>query len=240
MPVTAPLAMARIRSLKRDGCDALSEAWMFDAVFFDLDGTLVDTESVAIRTGVDALVIEAHPPDRAFLESLVGLDGPSARSRIAAVYPDLDVERFQAHWNLAFRQDIAAFVPLKPGALEVTARLLLPMAVVTSSRRVEAHDKIDRAGLGGRFRFVVSFDDVDFAEGARPKPDPAPYLLACRQMGLAPERCLVIEDSEPGAEAAYRAGCHVIQVPDIVPAGGRWAHRVCDSLEAALRAVALI
>jgi beta-phosphoglucomutase-like phosphatase (HAD superfamily) len=79
---------------------------------------------------------------------------------------------------------------------------------------------------------VITLDDVTAA-----KPAPDPYLLAANKLGVAPARCLVFEDSEAGAEAAHRAGCRVVQVPDVVPSEGRWAHHLAPSLlEGALAA----
>ncbi len=81
---------------------------------------------------------------------------------------------------------------------------------------------------------MITLDDV-----ARPKPAPEPYLLAAERLGLPPARCLVFEDSETGAEAAHRAGCVVVQVPDVVPSEGRWAHHLAADLVAGARAAGL-
>ncbi len=82
---------------------------------------------------------------------------------------------------------------------------------------------------------MVTVDDV-----ARAKPAPDPFLLAARLLGVDPQRCLAFEDSEPGAEAAFAAGMTVVQVPDIVPASGRFAHLVAPDLMAGARAIGLV
>ena len=107
--------------------------------------------------------------------------------------------------------------------------------MVTSSGRDEAHHKIGVVGLRAAFPTVVTVDDV-----TRAKPDPEPYLLAARLLGVSPSRCLVFEDSEAGAEAAHRAGCVVVQVPDVVQASGRWAHHVAPDLMSGARRAGLL
>ena len=90
-------------------------------------------------------------------------------------------------------------------------------------------------GLSDSFAMVVTVDDV-----VRAKPDPEPYLLAARTLGVDATRCLVFEDSEAGAEAAHRAGCTVVHVPDMVPSSGRWAHHVAADLMAGARLAGLV
>ena len=202
---------------------------MFDAILFDLDGTLVDTESIALAAGMAAFAELGHPVDEAFMHGLVGKDLPTAGRIIAQALPTLDQAALQPLWSGAFLAAVAQGLPLKPGAEALLAARLKPMAIVTSSRRTEAVHKLDVAGIAGAFAHVITYDDV-----TAPKPAPEPYLLAAARLGVAPARCLVFEDSETGAEAAYRAGCRVVQVPDVVPSAGRWAHHLArDLLEGA-------
>ena len=90
-------------------------------------------------------------------------------------------------------------------------------------------------GLGPHFAHVVTFDDV-----AAPKPHPEPYLLAARLLGVDPARCLAFEDSETGARSAHAAGMTVVQIPDIVPATGDYAHHIAPDLLTAARRLGLI
>lgn len=198
---------------------------MYDAVLFDLDGTLIDTESLAIDAGLQAFSEHGHGITRAFLESLVGTDDTSSEAAFRSALPGIDLDRVNSRYRAIYRELLSQGVPLKPGVDRLLTALRQPLAVVTSSGRDSAMNKLGIAGITAHFKRVVTRDDVTAA-----KPDPEPYLLAARLLGVSPTRCLAFEDSEPGAEAAHRAGCMVVQVPDIVPSQGRWAHHLAPDL----------
>jgi len=208
---------------------------MYDAILFDLDGTLVDTESVAIETGLAAFAQHGHEVSRAFLESLVGTDDLTAEGLIRAALPGIDLAAVSVTHAAAYDRRMDAGLAVKPGVVELLAATPLTAAVVTSSGRVSAHRKLALAGISARFDHVVTREDV-----AAPKPAPEPYLLAARLPGVPPGRCLVFEDSEPGAEAAHRAGCVVVQVPDVVPSQGRFAHHLASDLLLGARMAGLL
>lgn len=209
---------------------------MFDAILFDLDGTLIDTESLAMAAGIAAFADLGHPVSVEFLHSLVGVDLPTASRRISDSHPTLDQAALHPVWQKGFldamdRDGLA----MKSGALDLLSARLRPMGLVTSSGRTEAHRKLAKVGIAGHFDVVITLDDVSAA-----KPDPAPYLLAAARLGVDPARCLVFEDSETGAEAAHRAGCCVVQVPDVAPSTGRWAHHLAEDLVSGARLAGLV
>lgn len=208
---------------------------MYDAVFFDLDGTLIDTESIALSTGKAAFAAYGHPVDDAFMHALVGKDEPTAARIIGEALPEADLPAIHLLWREGFAAGVDAGLSLKPGAETLLAKLGRPLAIVTSTGRSGAHHKLARAGISEAFTHVVTLDDV-----RAPKPAPDPYLLAAKLFGFDPARCLVFEDSETGAEAAHRAGCVVVQVPDVVPSQGRWAHHLAPDLLSGARMAGVI
>lgn len=209
---------------------------MFDAVLFDLDGTLLDTESLALTTGIAAFASAGVAVDVAFMHGLVGRDETAVAQIMRDSFPGADLAAIRAGWQAGFDAGIEAGLTLKPGAEALLAATEgLPRAIVTSTARPGAHRKLAATGLTPHFRQVVTFNDV-----ARPKPAPEPYLLAASLLGLPPARCLVFEDSETGAEAAWQAGCIVVQVPDLVPSAGRWAHHLAPDLMTGARMAGLI
>lgn len=208
---------------------------MYDAIFFDLDGTLVDTETIAAATGILAFAAHGHAVDEAFMHSLIGKDEPTAARIIRAALPGADLESVSSHWRAGFDAGVAQGLPLKRGAADLLATPDLPRVLVTSTGREGAHRKLAIAGIAEAFAHVVTLNDVTAA-----KPAPDPYLLAASLLGVVPARCLVFEDSETGAESAHRAGCVVVQVPDIAPTVGRWAHHLAPDLLAGARMAGLI
>jgi len=201
----------------------------YDAAVFDLDGTLIDTESLCNTAGIAACADMGIEVSLAFFESLAGIhDIERVRLIAAHVGSAVDAGAFFDLWDKHCALRFADGVPLKPGVHQVLGALQtagLPLAIATSSRAGPAADKIALAGLGGYFRTVVTFDDV-----VQAKPAPDPYLLAARRLGVHPHRCIAFEDSETGARAAHAAGMTVIQIPDIHPTDGRHAHHVASTL----------
>jgi HAD superfamily hydrolase (TIGR01509 family) len=104
-------------------------------------------------------------------------------------------------------------VPVRPGARELLAAVAaagLPHALVTSSERCFMDAVL--ASTGMRFDVLVCAEDVSAA-----KPDPEPYLLAAKLLGVEPGRCFALEDSASGVASAQAAGCRVIAVPSLLP-----------------------
>jgi len=104
-------------------------------------------------------------------------------------------------------------VPVQPGARELLAEVAaagLPRALVTSSERRFMDEVL--ASTGMTFDVLVCADDVSVT-----KPDPEPYLLAAKLIGVPPGDCFALEDSPNGVASAEAAGCRVIAVPSLVP-----------------------
>ena len=192
---------------------------LFDAVLFDLDGTLVDS-TAAVRRSWVAWANE-HSVDARLLEGNHGL--PAAQI-VASV---LEPHRCQAALARIVELEIAdvAGIGVLPGAVEALAALgPATSAIVTSCTQVLAQARIAAAGLRAP-NVVVTADDV-----VSGKPDPAPYLLGARRLGVDPARCLVVEDAPSGLVAARRAGAATLAVSTTTAAHELDADAVVASL----------
>lgn len=182
----------------------------FDAVLLDMDGTLVDTEgawfeaerAVAARYGVEL-------PEAA-RAALHGLDAHGLMDALEGRY-DLRAprERFLTELGEAVA-DALRTTPARPGAVELVRELAdrgQPRAVVSNSPRAAIRATLAPHPFDAWLPVRISVDDV-----ARGKPAPDPYLVAAERLGVAPQRCLAIEDSLPGARAAVAAGATCLLV----------------------------
>lgn len=201
----------------------------YAAIIFDLDGTLLDTESIAIASGLEAAEIFGLSFDRAFFETLIGKAEPDVEMAITSAAPNgFSTSTFKAAWGKIFRESADAGIPLKPGVhrlLDYLDARALPRAVATNSSLKGATLSLERAGLAERIHHVIGHDLV-----AHPKPAPDVYLEAARRLGQAPEKCLAFEDSTLGARAALAAAMTVVHVPDIVTSKQSDAHHHATSL----------
>lgn len=185
-----------------------------DAVLWDLDGTLIDSESywrVSERRLVAEFDVAWTAEDE---DALVGVDlWDGARymvGRGVAMHPDDIVERLTREVIAQLREH----VPFRPGAAELLTALRadgVPLALVTMSRRdlVELVLAASEEQLGVQpFAASVTGDEV-----ARGKPFPDAYLQAIEALGARPAACVAFEDSIPGTAAARDAGIVTVGVP---------------------------
>ena len=186
-----------------------------EAVLFDMDGLLIDSEAVYIEAYHAAAQTFGVEMSMALCHAMIGVPRMECEAMIQEHFgPEFRVDRFQ----LAFREHaerlMAEEVPVKPGARELLAWLAgrsLPLGVATSSRPTTVERHLGRAGLLDHFRAITTRYDVE-----RPKPHPDVYLEAARRLGAAPGRCIAFEDSNIGLAAAHAAGTMAIMVPDIL------------------------
>ena len=188
-----------------------------DAVIFDMDGLMLDTEPLAARAWGEAAAGLGVGFDMALAQAMIGRNfadcSAMLRAHYAAPYP---VDALLAGWHAVYdaiveREGLA----VKPGVHELLGWLegnAIKRAVATSTRRERAVSKLERTALLPRFHQIVGGDEV-----ARGKPAPDIYVEAARRLGASAASCLVLEDSEPGVRAALAAGMLPIMVPDLHP-----------------------
>ena len=182
-----------------------------EAVVFDLDGTLTETESVwdKVRRGLAAQDGRPWPATAtqdmmgmstqewsAYLADVVGLHGDAADAARRTI--DAMLAEFREH------------LPVLPGAVEALRRLhgRWPLGLATSSSRVLIDASVEKLGAD---LFAMTISTEEFGGVGKPAPDV--YQEACRRLGVEPAHAVAVEDASAGIRSAHAAGMAVIAVP---------------------------
>ncbi|MER2490931.1 beta-phosphoglucomutase family hydrolase [Catenovulum sediminis] len=183
----------------------------FDAIVFDMDGTLVDSGQLHQNAWLAALNKYGIPVDNALMRSLAGVPTKDT--------VDILVEHFKLELAVSseeindFKENIVRNTILdyvKPTKLAEFAKEnkgKRPMAVGTGAYTEEATMILKACGLYELIDHVVGADQV-----ANPKPAPDTFLRCAQLMGVTAEKCIVFEDAQAGIQAARAAGMHVVDV----------------------------
>ena len=210
-----------------------------DAVIFDMDGLMFDTERIRLEAWQRVARQEGYAIPEHLLIECIGLKTTDSEQLLntALAGTGFDYRRARGIRGPYIEQIVAdRGVPVKPGLdemLDAGDALGLAMGVATSTLREEALGLLTDTGLIERFDAVVCGNEV---ENGKPAPDI--FLKAAEQLGVEPRRCLVLEDSENGIRGAAAAGCIPIVIPDIRRPSDEVlaiAHRQFDSLGAAAK-----
>jgi HAD superfamily hydrolase (TIGR01509 family) len=204
----------------------------FEALLFDNDGVLVDTEGFYFRANGEALAAFGVTLDRAAYVELFLRDSRGAwdllRERGVG---ETEIRAARAGRDRRYVELLGEGDLLMPGVADGLAALAgrFRMAIVTSSEPEPFAAVHARAGIRHHFEFALTRDQYDNA-----KPDPEPYRRAVERLGIEPGRCLVVEDSERGLRAATAAGLACWVVPTELTRDGRFdaAEAVVDDFGA--------
>jgi mannitol-1-/sugar-/sorbitol-6-/2-deoxyglucose-6-phosphatase len=207
------------------------------ALVLDMDGLMVDSEPLwfevertfAADRGAEWTLAHAHVAVGRGLATTLSI------MHEAFGFP-VDVVRDTAWIQGAFVDRVGSLA-FKPGCLELLdAAAALPLAVASSSPMRLIRAVLDRFAIAERFQVIVSGESV-----ANPKPAPDIFLRTAAELGVAPARCAVFEDSLAGATAGHAAGMFVVAVPEGPPEGRGFeavANVIVTDLFEAWRAVA--
>jgi len=184
----------------------------YDAVIFDLDGTLVDSMPAHFAAWCEALAKQdaAHVfPEDVFY----AMGGRPTHDIITELNGEcglhMDPEEVAVDKRNAFLSHLGEVVVIEEvAAFARSLRGKCPLAIATGGTRLVSEKVLQQVGMSDLFDEVVTANDVKCG-----KPAPDIYLEAASRLGVAPERCLVLEDAAAGIMAAQSAGMKVVRVP---------------------------
>jgi HAD superfamily hydrolase (TIGR01509 family) len=206
-----------------------------EAVVFDFDGLILDTEWAIYESALAAFAAHGHTLTVEAWSTIIGTNTDEDDTYWERVCAAAGVSGFdQAEFNAVYEaqdRSIRDRLPALPGVVELIEQLTeagVPLGIASSSSRAWLDRHIDRLGLTEHFATLVGADLV----GGVGKPAPDVYLKACADLGADPRQSVALEDSAHGATAAKAAGMAVVAVPSRITIHNDFAHAdvVVDSL----------
>lgn len=185
-------------------------------VIFDLDGVLIDSEDLQYKAYSQVLSeFGVHVTREEYAREWIA-GGRGAEYAVREYSLPISPEELRARKHPVYHRILQDEVRLMPGVRPALERLQrhFALAVATNSNTADVGYVMQRFQLRAFFRAVVTREAYDQA-----KPQPDAFQTAAEVLGIAPSRCVVIEDSQRGVLAAHRAGSHCIAIPHEFTAG---------------------
>lgn len=213
---------------------------MINAVIFDMDGVLIDTEkwlnkywcAAAAESGYDM-----KPEEVLKIRSLAGkYAGPYLQKMYGPQFPYWTIR--ERRKELMKEHILKYGIEKKPGVDETLDYLKangIKTAVATATDTVRTKDYLKKIGIYDKFDRIIC---ASMVENGKPKPDI--YLYACEQIGENPENCVAVEDSPNGVLSAYTAGLRTIMVPDLSKPDKETAGRIVAEAETLFDVILLL
>ncbi len=195
-----------------------------EAVFFDLDGLLADTEDLHLQA---YHIMTGHMGITPTTEYLLSFFGAATSENVSRIMKEFDVTEYSFEDMLKLRYDsyhtLVKTTPLYPmegaeACIKIILENSMRRALVTSSIKEHAVSVLENISkhLNINFSLIDFFDVMIFGnEIKKSKPEPDIYAEAAKRINIKPEQCVVLEDSESGVISAKKAGMFVIAVPNI-------------------------
>ena len=187
---------------------------MYQALIFDLDGLLIDSEKIYRKISYKmAADFGKQLPDSIWVKQM----GRSPIESLGIFRDELGITSHTAKElvdlrNVLLLEGFRNELQIMPGAMEIIHAFhgKMILAIATGSPRILMDLAIDRLGLSGYFEYLLPSDEI-----VSGKPDPEIYIKTIHALGLHPDECIVLEDSSNGALSGHEAGCYVIAVPSV-------------------------
>ena len=186
------------------------------SIVFDMDGVLFDTQKIYLQTWFEVADILGIKDIEQPAHMCVGTNRNDQAAILENFYKDrFPYDDFYRLKDEIFEKHLEAGVPLKPGVKEILQYLKninARVAIASSSRIPMIKHHIEETGISRYFDIIVGGDLVEHS-----KPQPDIYIMACKQLGVDPEKCYAVEDSYNGIRSAAAAGMKTIMIPDVLP-----------------------
>ncbi|MEG0768784.1 MAG: HAD family phosphatase [Ruthenibacterium sp.] len=184
------------------------------AVLFDMDGLMFDTERLSDEVWTALAKREKLAMQSTDLQLLRGKTREAGKAALLEKFgADFPFDRICNAAMTEITARLSETVPLRPGLLELLDTLKInkiPAAVASSTHRALVESNLRVAGVLDFIAAIATGDEVMHS-----KPAPDIFLLAAKRLGVAPEDCMVLEDSYYGVRAGVASGARTIMVPDL-------------------------